>query len=70
MVWITGSNCQQQHSSLLLTAYDEMNRFETNDTKQQLDVIEVQTAIATELEKRGFEYNEEDQEWSLSVIER
>jgi hypothetical protein len=50
-----------------MQACDEMQRFETDDADLAVEVIQIQTAVVQTLERRGFEYSEEDNEWFYKI---
>ena len=42
---------------------DEVERYETDDVTEELQLIQLQTAISQTLENWGYIYSEEDHEW-------
>ena len=65
---VTASNCNQQKTSTLLRVFDEIDRYDTDDIEEQVQILDVQSAVSRVLEKRGGEYSEEDNEWNFPVI--
>jgi hypothetical protein len=64
---VTASNVQQHSSGTLLRAYDGMSRFESDDISEEVEVLELQASVSRELERRGWEHDEVDRDWSISV---
>ena len=60
---ITATSCENFGSGTLMRAYDEMDRFETDDVDQAVSVIQLQTVVGHELEQRGWQFDEDDNEW-------
>jgi hypothetical protein len=64
---ITAGNCSQYSSGTLLRAYDGVLRFEPDDVSEEAEMLELQAALGRELESRGWEFDEDDRDWSIEV---
>lgn len=60
---ITASNCHEYGSGTLIRVSDEVDRIKTDDIEEHVQALEVQTAVTRVLEKRGYAFDEEDNEW-------
>lgn len=69
MARVTAMNNSEFSSGTLIRAYDGIARYETDDIEELDGLLTVQSAVSTTLESRGFEFDEDENEWFCPVNE-
>lgn len=60
---INSTNCSDYHSGTLLRAFDVLDDVECESPTEATSVFNLQTAISTTLESRGWQFDENEDEW-------